>query len=131
MKNYDSHYINGQWVPAASGATLPVHDSSTEELMAQVPAGTAAEATAAVLAAPPQAESPRTPVADSTPAAPASKAFPPCRKVRIPASTAKCRPAAITWLFALTSARMVWAAWAAGAAVRRMPRSEVFTGLPP
>ena len=51
MKNYDSHYINGQWVPAASGATLPVHDSSTEELMAQVPAGTAVEAAAAVLAA--------------------------------------------------------------------------------
>lgn len=48
---YPSHYINGQWVQAQSGETMPVHDSSTEELMATVPAGTAAEAEAAVLAA--------------------------------------------------------------------------------
>ncbi|MDB5967127.1 MAG: aldehyde dehydrogenase family protein, partial [Polaromonas sp.] len=48
---YPSHYINGQWVQATSTETLPVHDSSTEELMATVPSGTAAEAEAAVLAA--------------------------------------------------------------------------------
>ena len=48
---YPSHYINGQWVKATSTETLPVHDSSTEELMATVPSGTAAEAAAAVLAA--------------------------------------------------------------------------------
>ena len=50
-KTYPSHYINGQWVTAQSTDTLPVHDSSTEELMATVPAGTADEAAAAVLAA--------------------------------------------------------------------------------
>ena len=50
-KNYSSHYINGQWVKALSGDTLPVHDSSTEQLMATVPAGTADEAASAVLAA--------------------------------------------------------------------------------
>ncbi len=48
---YPAHYINGQWVKAASTDTLPVHDSSTEEIMATVPAGTAQEAEAAVLAA--------------------------------------------------------------------------------
>ena len=50
-KHYASHYINGQWVKAISPDTLPVHDSSTEEVMATVPAGTAQEAEAAVLAA--------------------------------------------------------------------------------
>jgi acyl-CoA reductase-like NAD-dependent aldehyde dehydrogenase len=51
MTVYPAHYINGQWVKARSSATLPVHDSSTEALMATVPSGTAAEAEAAVLAA--------------------------------------------------------------------------------
>lgn len=50
-KHYLSHYINGQWVKASSTDTLPVHDSSTEEIMATVPAGTAKEAEAAVMAA--------------------------------------------------------------------------------
>lgn len=50
-KQYPAHYINGQWVKAASSDTLPVHDSSTEEVMATVPAGSAQEAEAAVLAA--------------------------------------------------------------------------------
>ncbi len=45
------NYINGQWVAAQSAETLPVHDSSTEEVMATVPAGTAQEAERAVLAA--------------------------------------------------------------------------------
>jgi acyl-CoA reductase-like NAD-dependent aldehyde dehydrogenase len=51
MTTYSSHYINGQWVKAQSADTLPVHDSSTEEVMATVPAGTAQEAEQAVLAA--------------------------------------------------------------------------------
>jgi acyl-CoA reductase-like NAD-dependent aldehyde dehydrogenase len=51
MTVYPAHYINGQWVKAQSPETLPVHDSSTEALMATVPSGTAAEAEAAVLAA--------------------------------------------------------------------------------
>ncbi len=51
MTAYPAHYINGQWVKARSDETLPVHDSSTEALMATVPAGTMAEAEAAVLAA--------------------------------------------------------------------------------
>jgi betaine-aldehyde dehydrogenase len=51
MTTYPSHYINGQWVTAQSKDTLPVHDSSTEEVMATVPAGTAREAEQAVLAA--------------------------------------------------------------------------------
>ena len=51
MKTYSSHYINGQWVPARSADHFTVYDSSTEEVMATVPAGTAAEAGEAVLAA--------------------------------------------------------------------------------
>ena len=51
MVVYPAHYINGQWLKAQSTETLQVHDSSTEEVMATVPAGTAAEAEAAVLAA--------------------------------------------------------------------------------
>jgi len=51
MKTYPHHYINGQWVTAQSGQSLSVHDSSTEEVMATVPAGTADEARAAVAAA--------------------------------------------------------------------------------
>ena len=51
IRPYPSHYINGQWVQAASLETLPVHDSSTEEVMASVPAGTAEEADVAVMAA--------------------------------------------------------------------------------
>ena len=48
---FPAHYIGGQWVTAKSPTSLPVHDSSTEALMATVPAGTAAEADAAVLTA--------------------------------------------------------------------------------
>ncbi len=51
MKIYPSHYINGQWVQAQSAEVFEVHDSSTEEVMATVPAGTATEAEQAVLAA--------------------------------------------------------------------------------
>jgi len=49
--HFPAHYINGQWVKAASTETLPVHDSSTEDLMASVPSGTAQEAAVAVMAA--------------------------------------------------------------------------------
>ena len=51
MKTYPSHYINGRWVTAQSSETFSVHDSSTEEVMATVPAGTADEARAAIQAA--------------------------------------------------------------------------------
>ncbi|RYX91982.1 MAG: aldehyde dehydrogenase family protein [Comamonadaceae bacterium] len=48
---YASHYINGEWRKSESSETFAVHDSSTEAVMATVPAGTAKEAEAAVLAA--------------------------------------------------------------------------------
>ena len=51
MTTYDSHYINGAWHKAHNPAVLEVHDSTTEEVMATVPQGTAEEATKAVLAA--------------------------------------------------------------------------------
>ncbi len=51
MKNYTSHYINGQWVKAQSTHVFEVHDSTTEEVFASVPQGTQAEAEQAVLAA--------------------------------------------------------------------------------
>ena len=51
MTTYDSHYINGSWHKAQNPAVLEVHDSTTEEVMATVPQGTAEEATQAVLAA--------------------------------------------------------------------------------
>ena len=51
MKAYDSHYINGAWVKAQSSQTFAVHDSTTEEVIATVPQGNAAEAEQAVLAA--------------------------------------------------------------------------------
>ncbi len=51
MTIYDSHYINGAWHKAHNPAVFEVHDSSTEEVMATVPQGTAEEATQAVLAA--------------------------------------------------------------------------------
>ena len=51
MTTYDSHYINGAWHKAHNPAVFEVHDSTTEEVMATVPQGTADEATQAVLAA--------------------------------------------------------------------------------
>ena len=51
MTTYDSHYINGAWHKAHNPAVLEVHDSTTEEVMATVPQGTAEEAIKAVLAA--------------------------------------------------------------------------------
>lgn len=49
--NHTSHYIAGEWVRAASGEALPVHDSNTGEVIGSVPAGTADEAVRAVEAA--------------------------------------------------------------------------------
>ena len=51
MTTYDSHYINGAWHKAHNPAVFEVHDSTTEEVMATVPQGTAEEATQAVLVA--------------------------------------------------------------------------------
>lgn len=51
MKTADSHYIHGQWVRAEAPGQFRVHDSSTEEVIATVPAGTAQEAQQAILAA--------------------------------------------------------------------------------
>ncbi len=44
-------YIDGQWVAAKGQQTLPVINPATEEVIATVPAGTAADAAAAVRAA--------------------------------------------------------------------------------
>ena len=51
MTVYNSHYISGTWHKAQNPAVLEVHDSTTEEVMATVPQGTAEEAAQAVLAA--------------------------------------------------------------------------------
>jgi len=51
MQVFSSHYIAGHWVAAQSPEYFNVHDSSTEEVMATVPAGTAEEAARAVQAA--------------------------------------------------------------------------------
>jgi len=51
VQTFDDHYIDGQWVTAGSDERIDVFDSTTEEVMAQVPAGTAADVDAAVAAA--------------------------------------------------------------------------------
>jgi aldehyde dehydrogenase (NAD+) len=45
------HFINGQWIPAASGETLPVIDPSTGEVFDQLARGNAADIDCAVAAA--------------------------------------------------------------------------------
>ncbi len=45
------NYINGQWVSSSSGETFPVYDPSTEEVIANVAAATAADVDKAVKAA--------------------------------------------------------------------------------
>jgi succinate-semialdehyde dehydrogenase/glutarate-semialdehyde dehydrogenase len=47
----DSIYIDGTWRPAASGARFPVTDPATGRELAQVSAGSAADASAAIAAA--------------------------------------------------------------------------------
>jgi betaine-aldehyde dehydrogenase len=44
-------WINGQFAPSAGGQMIAVHDPATEEVIAQVPAGTAADVGQAVDAA--------------------------------------------------------------------------------
>ncbi|MGW6537065.1 aldehyde dehydrogenase family protein [Streptomyces sp. NPDC055051] len=51
MKAHDAMYIGGEWRPAASSETIPVVDPATEQVIAQVPAGTAEDVDAAVRAA--------------------------------------------------------------------------------
>jgi acyl-CoA reductase-like NAD-dependent aldehyde dehydrogenase len=51
MQHLSFHYIGGEFVAAKRPEQLPVHDSSTEEVIGKIPAGTADEATQAVLAA--------------------------------------------------------------------------------
>ncbi|GAA2526790.1 aldehyde dehydrogenase family protein [Winogradskya humida] len=49
--NRDSLYLGGRWVPANSGATIPVENPATEEIIAHVPAGNAEDVERAVTAA--------------------------------------------------------------------------------
>ncbi len=51
MKAYDKHYIGGKWVAAQSSERFKVTNSSTEEVIGSVPAGTVEEADQAVKAA--------------------------------------------------------------------------------
>lgn len=51
MKAHDGMYIGGAWRPAATGDTIPVVNPADEEVIAHVPAGTAADVDAAVRAA--------------------------------------------------------------------------------
>lgn len=51
MKSYQNHYIDGSWVPSESAEQIAVVDPFTEQVVATVPAGTANDAEAAVLAA--------------------------------------------------------------------------------
>ena len=50
VKTYQN-YVNGQWVSATGGATFPVYDPSTEEVIAQVAEATAADVDKAVKSA--------------------------------------------------------------------------------
>ncbi len=51
MTVYDKIYIGGAWVPSKGTGAIDVIDSITEEVMATIPAGNAADVDAAVLAA--------------------------------------------------------------------------------
>src|SRR5256885_17199613 len=50
VKTY-KNYVNGQWLPSASGETFPVYDPSTEDVIARVAAANARDVDAAVKAA--------------------------------------------------------------------------------
>jgi len=45
------NFIDGQWVPSASGETFPVYDPSTEEVIAQVASSNSADIEKAVITA--------------------------------------------------------------------------------
>jgi aldehyde dehydrogenase (NAD+) len=51
MRAYENVYINGKWVPSSGEGSLEVTNSATEEVIASVPNGTAADVDAAVGAA--------------------------------------------------------------------------------
>lgn len=51
MKAHDTMYIGGEWRPAAGSDTIAVVNPATEQVIAQVPAGTAEDIDAAVRAA--------------------------------------------------------------------------------
>src|SRR5688572_385382 len=50
-RSYDRIFIDGGWVPSTGTETIPVVDSTTEEVMATIPAGTAEDVDRAVAAA--------------------------------------------------------------------------------
>jgi acyl-CoA reductase-like NAD-dependent aldehyde dehydrogenase len=65
MQVHERLYINGEWVPSRSGATLDVIGSSTEEVIGRVPKGDAEDAARGVAAARAAFDSwSRTPVAE-------------------------------------------------------------------
>src|SRR3954451_5979544 len=51
MRTYDKLFIDGTWVPSDGSGTLEVVNSATEEVMATIPEGTAADVDRAVAAA--------------------------------------------------------------------------------
>ena len=51
MRAYDSIYVNGQWIASTGTDTMSVTDSTTEEVIATIPEGTAADVDKAVAAA--------------------------------------------------------------------------------
>src|SRR5262245_20837505 len=51
MQLRDKLYIGGGWVPSAADALIDVHSASTEQVIARVPAGAAADVDRAVAAA--------------------------------------------------------------------------------
>ena len=51
MRAYENIYVNGKWVPSNGEGSLEVTNSATEEVIATVPAGTAADVETAVAAA--------------------------------------------------------------------------------
>ena len=51
MDRYGEMYSDGRWSPAGSGERIPVENPATEEVIAQVAEGTAADVDRAVAAA--------------------------------------------------------------------------------
>jgi acyl-CoA reductase-like NAD-dependent aldehyde dehydrogenase len=51
VRNYDSHYIGGAWVPCRNEARIEVISASSEEVIGRIPVGDSAEADCAVQAA--------------------------------------------------------------------------------
>lgn len=51
MQNHDSNYIDGKWTAASGTTKIPVTNPATDEVIAEVTAGTAADVDAAVAAA--------------------------------------------------------------------------------